>query len=418
MKHEVWVALADLVLAALVLGPVDARAATADAADSHPVIDCPLRDQPYSVDTPLIDLLLKPEARAILQQEMPGTVEKMPTSFERPPSFAAILTLRNSFGTPPLPEEQLAQIDRKLEQLPVTQADRQARCARYDIDTPELKIPEARPRILVFEKITGFRDSASVAAADAALTDMAQHKGWGIVFTDKGGANTPAILREFDAVVWNNVSGDALTLTQRKSLRRYIENGGGFVGIHGAGGDPIYLWDWYADQLVAARFKAHPMNPQFQDARVVVDDPHDAIVRDLAPGWTMKEEWYSFKNNPRAAGVHVLATLDESSYSPVFARPGMPSQDLRMGDHPIAWTHCVGEGRAFYSAIGHRPESYTEPHAVQLVENGIVWAANRGETVCRHGSERRRMAAGSFYRGERHGDRGGGGSGIPAGALP
>jgi len=41
---------------------------------------------------------------------------------------------------------------------------------------------------------------------------------------------------------------------------------------------------------------------------------------------------------------------------------GRPDQDLRMGDHPIAWIHCLGEGRSFYSAIGHRPESYSEPH--------------------------------------------------------
>ena len=58
-----------------------------------------------------------------------------------------------------------------------------------------------------------------------------------------------------------------------------------------------------------------------------------------------------------------------------------------MGDHPIAWTRCVGDGRSFYSAIGHRPETYSEPHHVQLLEQAIAWAAGMGETQCRAGKE-------------------------------
>jgi type 1 glutamine amidotransferase len=99
----------------------------------------------------------------------------------------------------------------------------------------------------------------------------------------------------------------------------------------------------------------------------------------------MTEEWYSFKASPRAKGVHVLATLDESSYSPV----GFGGQDIRMGDHPIAWAQCIGDGRAFYSAIGHRPESYSEPHSVKLLEQGIAWAAGLGESRCSGGRETR-----------------------------
>jgi type 1 glutamine amidotransferase len=58
-----------------------------------------------------------------------------------------------------------------------------------------------------------------------------------------------------------------------------------------------------------------------------------------------------------------------------------------MGDHPIAWTRCVGNGRAFYSAIGHRPEGYAEPHYVALLEQATVWAAGSGETRCNAGKE-------------------------------
>jgi len=51
-------------------------------------------------------------------------------------------------------------------------------------------------------------------------------------------------------------------------------------------------------------------------------------------------------------------------------------QNLRMGDdHPLAWTNCIGKGRMFYSAIGHRPETYSEPNHVTLLESAITWAA-------------------------------------------
>lgn len=340
-------------------------------ASARQVIDCPLRDAPYSIDSPLIDVLLKPEAKAAVEHEAPTLLEKIPPQFARttPPAFSSILTLRTLTSFAQTPEDTLIPVNRALAALPVTDADREARCARYDIDRPQLDLPKGKPRLLLFQKITGYRDGASVDAATRAMQAMAERNGWALVTTDKGGAITPRNLKNFDAVIWNNVSGDVLTLTQREALKTYIEHGGGFVGFHGSGGDPVYFWDWYADTLIGARFEGHPMSPQFQDARIVIED-QSAIAQGLAPGWTMSDEWYSFRTNPRAGGAHVIATLDESSYSP----KGM-GKDLHMGDHPIAWSKCIGKGRSFYSAIGHRPETYSEPHYLMLLENGIKWAA-------------------------------------------
>jgi len=351
---------------------------------AHGPLDCPLRDAPYSLDSPVIDILLKPEAKAAVDRIEPALLQKIPPMFAStvPPSFGSIITLRTLAAFTRTPEDALQPVETALAALPVTDADRLARCARYDDERPSLTMPRGRPRLLLFEKITGFRDAPSVEAADRAIRAMADRNGWALVVTDKGGAITPAVLRKIDAVIWNNVSGDVLTLTQRQALKRYVEQGGGFVAFHGSGGDPVYFWDWYADVLIGARFEGHPMAPQFQDAQIVVED-RGAIGRDLAPGWLMKDEWYSFKASPRAGGVHVIATLDESSYSP----KGMGGQDLRMGDHPIAWTRCIGDGRSFYSAIGHRPEGYSEPHYVSLLEHAIIWAADAGETRCRAGKE-------------------------------
>jgi type 1 glutamine amidotransferase len=351
------------------------------AAAAQPVTDCPLRDAPFSVYAPLVDVLLSPAAEAVLEREAPKRFTNLPPMFAgtQAPTFAAILTLKDAGGLLQIDAKTLAAIDAGLRALPVTPADRIARCARYDNDRPRFTLPAGQPKILLFEKINGFKDVPGFDAAHAAFLDMAKRKGWAIVVTDKGGAFTPATLRRFDLVVWNNISGDVLTLAQRQAFRSYVEGGGGFIGVHGSVGDPVYFWDWYADRLIGARFIGHPMDPQFQDATVRIDDAAHPIARGLPRTWVMNDEWYSFARSPRASGSRIVATLDESTYSP----KGIGGQQLRMGDHPIAWTRCVGKGAMFYSAIGHRPERYRDAIYVQMLEQAVEWTAGKpcGQTA-------------------------------------
>ena len=227
------------------------------------------------------------------------------------------------------------------------------------------------PAILVFSKTNGFRDDDAVKAANTALADIAKKRGWSAFFTENGAVFRPDLLNRFQATVWNNTSGDVLTARQKAAFRSYIENGGGFVGIHGAGGDPRYEWRWYAETLIGAQFKGHPLHPQFQRATIHIEDPTDPAMRGLGKEWTRVDEWYSFEKSPRGNGVTVLATLDENTYSPT-----MFGKDVSMGaDHPIIWKHCVGKGRAFYSALGHSAKTYSEPLHLKELEGAIAWAA-------------------------------------------
>lgn len=342
--------------------------------------DCPAAFRPYSSGTPLLDLMLNPAAKAVVDRDLPGFFAKLPPILTKPtpPTLADILTIRiMSSEFAPMPEQVLDKLDKDLSAVPVTRAAAVARCARYDHTPPVLPEKLDRPAILLFSKSNGFRDDPSVNAAKAALKTMAERKHWTLFFSDNAAVFNAGDLKRFDAVVWNNVSGDVLTLAQRKHFKNYMDGGGGFVGLHGSGGDFFYDWDWYADTLIGARFKSHPMGPQFQVAKLNIDDKTDPILRGVQPGWTMTDEWYSFKTNPRQNGAHVLVTLDESTYRPMAGK-----LDLRMGDHPIAWTKCIGKGRSFYTAIGHRPESYSEPNTNKLIENGVAWAAGTLDGSC------------------------------------
>lgn len=343
------------------------------AAAAEPVSDCPLRDLPFSAESPLVDILLNPQAKSLVEAASGRSFDKLPAMFTgtKAPTFAAILSLKSATMFTGLKPEVVPDIDAALRQIPVTDADKAARCERYDNELPNLTPVPGKLNILLFEKINGFKDTPSVEAARAGFVAMAERNGWAISSTDKGGAFNAETLVKFDAVIWNNISGDVLTLSQRKAFQSYLEGGGGFVAVHGSAGDPAYFWDWYADKLIGARFMAHPMNPQFQAARIAVDPVHP-LAAALPAEWTMTDEWYSFRTNPRSVGAQVVLTLDESSYSPV----GPMGSDLKTGDHPLAWTNCIGTGRMFYSAIGHLPETYSHPHYVTLLEAAVRWAGS------------------------------------------
>jgi type 1 glutamine amidotransferase len=248
----------------------------------------------------------------------------------------------------------------------------------YETVPPHLPAQLGQPAILVFSKTNGFRQDDAVRGANAALAAIAKERGWSTFFTENGAVFNRADLSRFQATVWNNTSGDVLTPGQKQDFRGYIENGGGFVGIHGAGGDPRYEWRWYVEVLIGTQFKGHPLNPQFQRATIRIEDPNDIAVRDLPREWSREDEWYSFEYSPRSRGVRVLATIDERTY-----RPKMLWKDISMGtEHPIIWKHCVGKGRAFYSALGHPASTYQEPLHLKELEGAIAWAAGVAGDGC------------------------------------
>ena len=236
---------------------------------------------------------------------------------------------------------------------------------------------EAEVALLVFTQGNGADQVPAAAAATDAIQALAAEEGWAAQVTDTGDAFTADTLAEFAAVVWNTVSGEALTLSQRAAFKEYMEGGGGFAGLHSSGEG--LAWDWYAEALLGAQFIGYPDAPRFQDALVLAEPTASGISQGMPADWTLNDEWHSFASSPRLAGATIVASLDERSYAPRM----QSGKDLRMGDHPIAWTRCVAEGRAFYSAIGHRSEVYADPHYLELLREGLRWAAGKGLTVCR-----------------------------------
>lgn len=236
-----------------------------------------------------------------------------------------------------------------------------------------------RPAILVFSKTNAFRHEEAIPAANALFSRIARDNGWGIFQTENGATFSPAILARFDAVVFNNVSGDVFSAAQQAAFQKFVENGGGYVGLHAAGDSSHKDWGWYTNSLIGADFTMHSMDPQFQAAKVKLENFTHPLAAGLPATWSRTEEWYSFEKSPRSKGFDVLLTIDETSYNPV----GMFGKDLRMGpDHPVAWYHCSGRGRVFYTAFGHRAEAFAEPETVRLLGNALTWATRQSGSDC------------------------------------
>ncbi len=251
----------------------------------------------------------------------------------------------------------------------------------HDKVPPQIVGEIPRPAILLFTKTNSFRHIDGIAGGNAFFTAVAKKNRWGIYHTENGAVFNPDDLARFDAVVFNNASGDMLNEAQEQAFIEWMEAGGGWIGIHAAGDASHLGWQWYRDNLIGADFTAHIMGPQFQAANVETEQPDHPVMRGVSPQWSHEEEWYSWASSPREEGFFILATVDEDSYSPEQRMFGS-NRDLRMGDHPVVWSNCVGSGRSLYSTMGHRGMAFDVPEIKRILENGLKWVMGLTGEAC------------------------------------
>jgi type 1 glutamine amidotransferase/glucose/arabinose dehydrogenase len=219
-------------------------------------------------------------------------------------------------------------------------------------------------RVLVFSKTAGFRHD-SIPSGIAAVQALGTANGFSVTATEDSTAFTAANLAQYKAVIFLSTTGDVLNAAQQSAMQSYVDGGGGFVGVHAAA-DTEYDWPYY-EQLVGALFESHPAT---QQATLRNEDRTHPATQHLAATWTRTDEWYNFRTNPRPR-VRVLQNLDEGSYG-----------GGNMGDHPITWCHVQGQGRSFYTGLGHTTETYAEPAFRTLLLGAIRYATGAAPGNC------------------------------------
>ena len=226
---------------------------------------------------------------------------------------------------------------------------------------------QARPgRILIFSKTKGFKH-ASIPAGIAAIQKLGRENDFRVDTTKNAAYFNDDSLRNYQAVVFLSTTGNVLNQTQQAAFERYIQAGGGYLGIHAAA-DTEYDWPWY-NKLVGGYFSSHPSQPNVRKATVDVTDKSHPATTHLPDHWERTDEWYNYKS--LYSGLNVLANLDENTYD----------GGTNGNNHPIAWYHEFDGGRAFYTGGGHTDESYSEPLFVQHLLGGLKWAMNNGKPL-------------------------------------
>jgi hypothetical protein len=110
--------------------------------------------------------------------------------------------------------------------------------ATYDHEPPVLPANLKSGGVLIYSKTNGFRDDSGVVGSDTALAAIAHERGYSYFVTENGAVMNKEQLAKFKLVIWNNNSGDTLTPEQREAFKTWVENGGSYVGTHGAAAIP------------------------------------------------------------------------------------------------------------------------------------------------------------------------------------
>lgn len=221
-----------------------------------------------------------------------------------------------------------------------------------------LSYAQKNSTVLVFSKTAGFRHS-SIEPGVASIQKLGKQHSFEVKHTEDATAFINA-LPTTDVVVFLSTTGDIFTEPQQNEFIKFIQNGGGFVGIHAAT-DTEYEWPWFG-KMVGGYFISHPK--QQQATIKVVNHKHPA-TEFLGKEWSKFDEWYNFKDlNP---DVDVLMYLDETSYK------GGKNGD----NHPISWFHEYDGGRIFYTGLGHTEESFTDATFLKHILGGIKYALDK-----------------------------------------
>jgi len=227
--------------------------------------------------------------------------------------------------------------------------------------------------VLVFTKTNGYYHLAKPNAIKA-FYEMAYDRKWHITFTEDSTFFSEKELSKYNVVVFLLTTGNNLLNEEQKlAFQKYIEGGGGFVGVHTAT-DTEYKWPWY-EKLVGAHFLGHL--PVMEGKLIIENKKHPSTECFGADTLKWSDEFYSFDRNPRKNNhLNILVSIDEKSYKiDVDTRAKHPN--VFMGDHPLIWYQKMGNGRSYQTALGHVPELYDNEMFRKHLIGALLWAGGK-----------------------------------------
>lgn len=217
-------------------------------------------------------------------------------------------------------------------------------------------------RVLYLTQSAGYRHDVLPLSIQI-VQDLGRQSGFDVTATEDSSSVSREGLSRYDAVVFFTSGELPMRDDQKSALLDFIRSGKGFVGIHSAT-DTFYQWPEYGD-LIGAYFDGHPWH---QDVGLRVEDSQHPSTTSLPTSFRLNDEIYQFRNWSRN-DAHVLLSLDISSVD--LSAAGVKRSDR---DFALAWTRIYGQGRVFYTALGHEPGVWQDTRFQQHLSGGIRWA--------------------------------------------
>jgi len=218
-------------------------------------------------------------------------------------------------------------------------------------------------RLLYLTLSAGFKHDSVAPSRDIVKAIGEKSGAFETTLADDVSGFTTENLKNYDAVMFYTTGELPMTGEQKAAFVNFVRSGHGFVGVHSAT-DTFYLWPDYLD-IVGAYFNDHPWH---QLVTVDVVDPESPIVKFLGKSFQVNDEIYQMSDF-QAKTSRVLLKLDTSSVD-----MKSPRVRQRFYGYPLAWTRNVGDGRVFYTALGHEEAVWKSDWFQQLLLNGIEWA--------------------------------------------
>lgn len=243
--------------------------------------------------------------------------------------------------------------------------------------------PAKARKILIFSKTNGFRHG-SIATGAKALSLLGEKTGaWTAVHSEDDAMFEPETLKQFDAVVMVNTTGElfrprklpgdaeqkkaALEREERlkKSLVDFVKSGKGLAGTHSAT-DTYKNWKEY-NKMMGGAFAGHPWHKKVPVQ--ILASTHPVNKAFAGTQFEVTDEIYQFRNDTALSTERkMLLALDNEK---------LPDIDKGRRDdkfYPISWVAKYGEGRTFYCSLGHRNEIYWNPVVLKHYLAGIQYA--------------------------------------------
>jgi type 1 glutamine amidotransferase len=221
-------------------------------------------------------------------------------------------------------------------------------------------------RILVYTKNGKGYVHENIPSAVACFQRLGMQHGFKVDVSDTPAVFTEENLKQYNAIVFANTNNDVFdTDAQKVALMRFVQAGGGIVGIHSAIGTER-KWAWFK-RMLGATFVRHP---PFQPLKEIVIDPGHPSTSFLPKVWQWEDECYYVKElNPdiHVLVVHNLAEVKDNKEKP----------DLYGDVFPSVWCHEFDGGRQWYTALGHNGKVYADPVFQKHLLGGLEWVLSK-----------------------------------------